>query len=216
MKQRIGLLIRSSGQFVGAEALENTGSGLWHKPLRNAGKLGMGRGFQAVCSLAYLGVAARCMGTEGFGALVLIHSLCPAVAQLARFQSWRFTIRFGTPALGKSSTVELHRVLNFGFALDLIGVLVGVGIYAAGFSTLARLIHLPEPVRGFALIYGVLAVTLINFGGSAMGVLRLLDRFTALAWQSTLEPLVRLGGSLLVLSLGGSLRDFLIAGWWPC
>ena len=88
-----------------SEARVNTGSGLWHKPLRNAGKLGMGRGFQAVCSLAYLGVAARCLGTEGFGALVLIHSLSRAIAQLARFQSWRFTIRFGTQALGKSSAV---------------------------------------------------------------------------------------------------------------
>ena len=189
---------------------ESTGAGLWHKPLRNAAKLGLGRDIQAVCSLACLGVSTRCLGTDDFGALVLIHSLSLAMAQLARFQSWAFTIRFGTLALGKASPGELHRVLNFGLTLDWIGVLLRGGHLCSGIFG-AGAVGRPSGSQS------QLRVALRRARGDAdqfrrvrHGMLRLLDRFTALAWQSTLEPLVRLGGSVVVLCLGGGLRAFLI------
>lgn len=182
----------------------------WRKPMCNAGKLTLGRSVQAVCSLAYLAFATRTLGLEDFGKLVLIHSLCLAATQMARFESWQTIVRFGAPAWRSGHPLGLRRVLNFGLMLDLAGMMFGVLAYAAVLYPLGAWMGLSVETRNFALPYGLVLIVVLNISGSATGLLHLLDRFGSLAKASTLEPVIRLIGAIVLFFLGGGLKAFLI------
>ncbi|MFV0416315.1 MAG: lipopolysaccharide biosynthesis protein [Chthoniobacterales bacterium] len=179
-------------------------------PIRNAGKLSLGRIIQAVCSLAYLAFATRTLGPENFGKLILIHSLCLAVAQLTRFESWQSIVRFGTPFLREGKPNALHRILSFGLALDFIGIVLGITAYAIMVYPLGNWFGLSLELRHFAMIYGIWMISFINSSGTATGTLQLLGRFGTLAAATTLEPIIRFIGAAFLFYNEGSLRDFLI------
>ena len=61
----------------------------------NMGWLLGGRGFNAVLSLVYLAIAARTLGTEGFGHFALIIALGQAITGFSSFQTWQFIVRWG-------------------------------------------------------------------------------------------------------------------------
>src|SRR3546814_11984805 len=58
----------------------------WFKPFRSAGVLLLGKTTQGLFAIVYTALAARALGLEAFGALVLLHGFIMAVADLARFQ----------------------------------------------------------------------------------------------------------------------------------
>jgi O-antigen/teichoic acid export membrane protein len=193
-----------------SETREEKRAGDWRRPARNAGKLMLGRVVQAVCSLSYLAFATRALGPEGFGQLILIHSLSLAVAQLARFESWQSVVRFGTPALRDEKPDRLRRVVGFGLLLDLAGIVRGVLVYAVLIHLLGAWFGLSPELRFVALLYGVAVVTVLNSSGSATGLLHLQDRFGPLAVVATLEPVIRLAGAAAIFFLGGGLGGFLL------
>lgn len=182
----------------------------WRKPMRNAGKLTLGRSVQAVCSLAYLAFATRTLGLDDFGKLVLIHSLSLGVTQMARFESWQTIVRFGVPAWRGGHPAGLRRVLNFGLMLDLAGMVLGGVVYAAVLYPFGAKMGLSADMRNFALLYGLAVIVLLNISGSATGLLHLLDRFGSLAKAAVLEPVIRLMGATALFVLGGGLKAFLI------
>lgn len=182
--------------------------------MRNAGRLAAGRGVQAVCSIAYLAIAARVLGPEGFGALVLIHTLALAIAQLSTFGSMEMVVRFGSMALaGAPDHLRLHRLIRYGHLLDGLGVLAAwIGMALAAQWALAR-IEMPVGVSRLALLYWFAAVAIMNLSQTPNGVLRLLDRFKLLAYQSTVEPVLRLLGAVIMMQLDAGLWGFL-AAWF--
>jgi len=182
----------------------------WKKPIRNAGKLTLGRVVQAVCSLSCLAFATRALGVEAFGQLILIHSLSLAVAQLSRFESWQSVVRFGTPALRDGEPGRLRRVVGFGLLLDAAGIALGVIVYAALIPLPGAWFGLSPELRLVALLYGMTVVTVLNSSGSATGLLHLQDRFGPLAVAATLEPVIRLAGAAAIFFLGGGLAGFLL------
>ncbi|MFV0338770.1 MAG: lipopolysaccharide biosynthesis protein [Chthoniobacterales bacterium] len=179
-------------------------------PIRNASKLSIGRIIQAVCSLAYLAFATRTLGPENFGKLILIHSLCLAVAQIARFDSWQSIVRFGTPFLHENQPTSLHRILSFGLALDFLGIVLGIAAYAIVVYPLGQWFGLSWELRHFAMLYGIWMIAFINSSGAATGTLQLLGRFGSLAIATTIEPIIRFVGAALLFYFGGELRDFLV------
>lgn len=182
----------------------------WLKPLRNAGWLGAGRGAQAVFSIGTLAFAARGLGVEAFGALVLIHSLALAVAQLCRFQSWQAVAKYGAEALEEKNNERLAALLKFSLVLDAIGMALAVLLMVFGGAFIARLLNLPQEIHSFAQLYGVAAVLLMNIGYTALGVMRLFDRFSKLALQTAIEPAVRCIGSAVLFFMGAGMNAFLL------
>lgn len=182
----------------------------WLKAMRNAGKLTLGRAVQAACSLVYLALAARALGPEGFGTMFVIHSLSLAIAQLARFESWQSIVRFGTLAIRDDSPSRLRRLVNFGLALDLSGIVLGVVAYAIVLHLIGPWLGLSPDERFPALLYGLVVISALNSSGSATGLLHLLDRFGSLAVAATIEPIIRLVGAVIVFYSGGGLEGFLL------
>jgi len=180
------------------------------QPFRNAGKLGLGRSVNVVCSLAYLACATRALGVEDFGRLVLIHTFCQVAALLLRFESWQAIVRFGTAPLHNDDPEELRKVLNFGVSLDFVGMALGMALYGVLLFPLGSAMGLPAPTLSLALPYGLAVIAFLNLSGSATGALQLGNHFGSLARAVAVEPLLRLTGALLVWWIGGGLGGFLL------
>lgn len=184
----------------------------WTKPLRNAGRLGAGRGVQAICSLLYLAIAARALGAGDFGTLVLIHALALGIAQFSSFGSKEMLVRFGSLAVAAPANPgRLRCLIRYGVMLDLLGTLLAWGAMIFASNWALHRFALPTELHGLTLTYWFAAVAIMNLSQTSNGILRLFDRFRLLAYQSTVEPMLRLVAALVMFQLEGDLRGFLLA-----
>lgn len=181
----------------------------WLKPIRNAGTLSLGRMAQGVFSVIYTALAARGLGLEDFGALVLIHAFALAVSQLARFQSWQVLLRYGAQALHAGDHSFLQRVVKFSVLLDCISVLIAFFIMLFISEPAARLFGLPPDNVALAQLYGF-CVVFINSNATPTGMLRLLDRFDLLSIQTAIEPAFRLLGVIILYLSSAGLHGYLL------
>ena len=65
------------------------------RALTNTGWLMGARGVNAVLSLAYLALATRSLGLEGFGQFILVVTFAQALVGFVSFQSWQVVVRWG-------------------------------------------------------------------------------------------------------------------------
>lgn len=184
----------------------------WFKPFRSAGVLLIGRGAQGVFSLAAVALAARALGAQDFGALVLLHSFVLMVGEVAKFQSWQPVLRYGAPALEAGETARLQRILRFALLLDVISAGIGLAIVLLAIAPAAGLVGIPADLHGTARLYG-LSVIFFMLNSSANGALRLCDRFDLVSAQSAIAPLIRTVGAGVLYLTGGGLVAFL-AVWF--
>lgn len=168
----------------------------------------LGKTAQGVLSIAYLALAARTLGISDFGALVVLNGLVVSVSEIARFDSWQVVLHYGTKAVESGDRARLHQVVKFTLLLDLIGSALGLAVVLLGLSAAMQMFGLPREYEGAARLFSLSVVFLISTGG-ANGVLRLLDRFDLISWQTTIAPVVRLTGTLVLFAAGGDLEDFL-------
>ena len=184
--------------------------------MRNAGLLVSGKGAGAVLHLLGLSLAARALGPEMFGVLVLINTYALTATGLSRFQSWQAVIQFGTPALHAIESrggdrQALADVLLFALALDLGTGLLGMVAAMALLPALGPMLNIPGEMLGLALLYATLIPTMSI--ATPTGVLRLLDRFDLMAWQSTVLPALRLAGVVAAWAAGAPFWAYLLC-WW--
>ncbi|MCK5748019.1 MAG: hypothetical protein KAH44_17505, partial [Oricola sp.] len=99
--------------------------------MANAGKLLSGKAAGGLLSLAYLAIAARGLGPEGMGALVLAHAYAQVVAGLARLQSWQAVIRFGSPMVRRGDEARFKDLLRYTIRLDILSGVASVVIALA-------------------------------------------------------------------------------------
>jgi O-antigen/teichoic acid export membrane protein len=176
--------------------------------LRNARSLLSGKAAGGVLSLAYLAIAARGLGPEGMGALVLAHTYALVIAGVARFQSWQAVIRFGAPMVRDGDEARFKDLLRYTIRLDLISGVVSVAAALAIAPFAARAFGWSEDIRGLITVYCFATPFLI--AATPTGVLRLYDKFQVLGWQLTLMPLVRFVGAIVLWISGAGLAAFLI------
>lgn len=183
--------------------------GPWFKPFRSAGVLLLGKTTQGLFTVIYTTLAARALGLEAFGALVLLHGFIMAVADLARFQSWQIVLRYGAPALNAGDTSRFRRVLEFSVLLDLLGAGIGLVVVLLTVAPAMRLFGLPVELQALAPFYGV-SILFLTSVGTSHGVLRLLDRFDLIAIQTAIAPATRLVGSVVLYLANANLEAFLV------
>lgn len=176
--------------------------------LRNARTLLSGKAAGGVLSLAYLAIAARSLGPEAMGVLVLAHAYIEVIAGLVRFQSWQAVIKFGSPMLRDENAGGLKRLLRYTIRLDIASAAASIAIALALAPVAAQWFGWPDDARGLVIAYCLSTPFLI--AATPTGVLRLFDQFKPLGWQMTVMPLTRFIGALALWAFGGGLGAFLV------
>lgn len=188
---------------------QNWRDGSLGRIFRNLGWLLAGKGVGAVLSLVYLALAARTLGPRGFGEFTLITGGAQAVAALVTFQTWQIVVRYGLPHLKTGDRTAAARLGGFCLTIDLGAALVGCALASLAVWWLSRWLGWPPGLarEGLAFCFVILLTT----RSTAVGILRLHDRFGTGATADAVTPLTRFAGALIVVALGASVGGFLLA-----
>jgi len=169
-----------------------------------------GRGVNAVLSLVYLAIAARTLGTVGFGHFALIVALGQAITGLANFQTWQFIVRWGASGDGGSvDPVKAREATGFAVALDFISV--ALGIVLAGVVIVSAPYWLDVPREMLWLAFGYCAVSLAAIRTTPTGILRLHFEYGRAAAAEAVQPVVRTVGAVLALAFMPNVTGFVLA-----
>lgn len=176
--------------------------------IRNAGILLGGKAVNAVVSTATLAIAARALGVETLGVLILVHTFMQTVSDLSKFQSWQAMIHYGTAPLQEGRPAEFQQVLRFSLRLDALSAAAGLLIALIAVALIGGRLGWPETLQPQVSLYALVICFLVS--ATPTGVLRLMDRFDLIAAQSSIESWVRLAGAALAWRADAGLETFLL------
>lgn len=176
--------------------------------LGNAGILLGGKAINAVVSTAALAIAARALGVESLGVLILVHAYMQTVSDLSKFQSWQAMIHYGTAPLQDGRLADFQQVFRFSLTLDALSAMAGLLIAVAGIWLIGSGLGWPAALQPQVSLYALIICFLVS--ATPTGVLRLMDRFDLIAAQSSIESWVRLLGAAVAWKLGAGLTAFLL------
>ena len=165
--------------------------------LTNFSWLAGGRTTGAVFALAATALAARTLGAEGFGLVVLVHAGALMLRQLCNVKTSEAIIRYGVPLAEESRIAELKGLILRFVRIDLAAAFIASLSGALLLLWFADGLGLPGELQGFAAAYVVVLLPAIT--GTAKGTLRLLDRFGVLSTQLAIGPAVRLAAVAALL-----------------
>jgi O-antigen/teichoic acid export membrane protein len=169
-----------------------------------------GKGFGALCGIAYLAILTRGLGLKGFGHFSLIFATAQALIAIAGFQTWRIVVRYGAPHVHAGEWREFGRLGIFCGVLDAIGA--GFGCLLAWLLIYHSdgLIHI-NPRYVDPAFYFCCAM-LWSLVSAPTGIVRALDRFDVAVYVEAVVPVGRLAAAAAIWVTGPSVVKFLI-GW---
>lgn len=179
------------------------------RALRNVGWLLIAKVVGAVLSLFYLALATRTLGVAKFGEFSLILGTAQAAAALVGFETWQVLVRFGMAHLHRSSRDALRRLVHFCLALDAVSALIGCAIVALALWGMRSHFGWSAALTCDALLFSV--VMLLSIRSTAIGILRLHDRFAAGAIADVVTPIARFAGALVAVWHYPTVTGFLVA-----
>ncbi len=171
--------------------------------IRNIGWLLTGRGINAVLSIAYLALATRTLGLDGFGYFAIILALGQTVTGLANFQTWQFVVRWGADKGGPGDAT------GFAIALDMLSVLFGLVL--AGLLVWTAPFWLPLPSGLLPVAFGYCVISLLTIRTTPTGLLRLRFAYARATAAETAQPIVRAIGAGLAAIAIPTVTGFILA-----
>ena len=176
----------------------------------NMGWLLGGRGFNAVLSLVYLAIAARTLGTEGFGLFALIIALAQAMVGFSSFQTWQFIVRWGAdPDNPGVDIARAREATGFAVGLDLVSIIGGSLISVLVVLTAPLWLDVPPDLLWLALFFCV--ISLLTIRTTPTGILRLHSQYGKATGAEAVQPVVRTVGSVLAWWLMPDVTGFILA-----
>ena len=169
-----------------------------------------GKGFGAVCGIAYLAILTRTLGLKGFGHFSLIFATAQALIAIAGFQTWRIVVRYGAPHVHAGEWREFGRLGMFCGVLDAIGATFGCLLAWLLIYHSDGLIHI-NPNYIDPAFYFCCAI-LWALVSAPTGIVRALDRFDIAVYVEALVPIGRLAAAAAIWASGPTVVKFLI-GW---
>src|SRR5438445_5793613 len=178
--------------------------------LKNSSYLAAAQVVAAIAGLATLSLAAHALGVLMLGALILITRYAKAASGLSTFQSWQLIVRYGGRALD-GRTDDFKTSTGFAFALDAVSGIGGMLIAVAVLPFIAHWVAIPPEQLWLAMLYCTLLPTM--GAATPTGVLRALDRFDQVSWQSTATPISRLILVTIAYAAGAPFGAY-VAAWY--
>jgi O-antigen/teichoic acid export membrane protein len=176
--------------------------------ISNMGLLLGGKAVAGLISLVYLVIVTRTLGPHDYGVLVLVNGYVVAVGGVIAFSGWHTVVRYGAQALAEGDHARLTRLVRFMALVEIGCALLAMVVAFAGVPYAAERFGWPAEVIPVARWYAL--AVLSNVVTTPYGILQLAGRFDRLGLQSTLSPMIRLIGTLIVWLSGGGLTGFLI------
>jgi len=186
----------------------DSGEGRIGRIFKGLGLVLGGKAGAGILSLVYLVAATRFLGPTNYGVLVLVHAYVTTVCGIVEFPAWQAIVRYGAQADLEQAENRLARLLRFGAIVELSGGVLAV----AAAMLLAPIIgtHLgwPPKTMAFAQVYAFAVLGSIR--STPAGYLQLLNRFDLIGLHNLVQPIVRLGGTLIVIVFDWGLKSFLV------
>ena len=169
-----------------------------------------GKGFGAVCGIAYLALLTRGLGLKGFGHFALIFGTAQALIAIAGFQTWRIVVRYGAPHVHAGEWREFGRLGMFSAAIEAIGAAFGCFLAWLLIYHSDGLIHINPNFVDPAFYF--CCAMLVAVVSTPTGIVRALDRFDMAVYVEALVPIGRLLAAAIIWATGPTVVKFLI-GW---
>ncbi|TIN11636.1 hypothetical protein [Mesorhizobium sp.] len=164
----------------------------------------------ALAGLAALAVTARALDPDQLGTIVMAQAYAAVVGRVFGFSSWQIMVRHGRPPISQHDRVELGRLVGYCVRLDALGALSSVVVSLVGVSVF----FVFDIVDVFsAPIFVIFCLTLAGkISGWAVGLLRLHERFAAVAAQGVSVQFIRVAMLSVAWALNAGLYWF-VAIW---
>jgi O-antigen/teichoic acid export membrane protein len=182
--------------------------GVLRRTFGNAGRLLGGKTVAGLFGLGCITLAARDLGPEQFGALILIHTYVLVVSGVVKFRSWQAVIKFGADCLGPERRSDFHKLLKFTTLLDASSSVIGAVTAVLLAPLVGDWFGWSAETTALATAYGWLILFMIE--ATPTGVLRLFDRFNVIAVQSTVTPFIRLVGVTAAYFADAGLAEYVV------
>lgn len=191
------------------ESRGNDLGGILKRLVGNTGLLLGGRAGNAVLGLGYMALAGRSLGVASLGLLVLIHAFAQLTGEVAKFQAWQCLLQYGAKPLAEGRRADFQHVLRFTLGLDALSAGIGVAAGVLGVALFADRLGFGAAHEGAAAAYMLVIVAMV--ASAPVGLMRLFNRFDALAAQSVIVSAGRLVGCAVGALLHGPMEAFLLA-----
>ncbi|MAX29091.1 MAG: hypothetical protein CMO23_06580 [Thiotrichales bacterium] len=182
---------------------------LFQRATKNFGKVLTGKAVGAIISLIYLALAARGLGTNGFGIIILIHSYMLMCTRVVSFKSYDIIVKYGAEFLATNERREFQDLIKFTFLLDLFAAILGIFLGAFIVYLWGHNFGIPSEAISLAVIYCILIIS--NVTDTTTGILRICDRFDIVAFLAIVEPIIRLLGVTIAFYSDSPWQAYLMA-----
>lgn len=177
--------------------------------LQNTAWLLGGKGFGAVCGIAYLAIQTRSLGVRDFGHFALIFGTAQALIALAGFQTWRVVVRYGSEHVHHGDWGRFGRLGMLCGLLDAVGAILGCGLAAILIYGFDRVLDLNPKYIDIAFWF--CCASLWALVSAPTGILRALHRFDVAVYVEAIVPSSRLAAAVAIWFAGPSVGRFLFA-----
>jgi len=177
--------------------------------LQNTAWLLGGKGFGAICGLAYLAILTRTLGLKDFGHFSLIFGTAQALIAIAGFQTWRVVVRYGSEHVHAQQWDKFGRLGMLCGVLDGVGAVIGcalAGVLIYGFSHVLDL----NP-KYIDVAFWFCCASLWALVSAPTGIVRALHRFDMAVYVEAVVPTGRLLAALAIWLTGPTVGRFLFA-----
>lgn len=177
--------------------------------LTNTAWLLGGKGFGALCGLAYLAILTRSLGLKDFGHFSLIFGTALALTGITGVQSWRTVVRYGAAHVHEQEWDRFGRLGMFCGILDVLGAIAGcliafVMIYGFGNALDLNPAYVD---KAFWFCCGMVWALV----SAPTGIVRALHRFDTAVYVEATVPIGRVIAASIIWMTGPSVGKFLFA-----
>lgn len=178
--------------------------------LQNTAWLLGGKGFGAVCGIAYLAILTRTLGLKDFGHFSLIFGTAQALIAFAGFQTWRVVVRYGSEHVHQSDWGKFGRLGMLCGVLDTVGAVIGCVVAGVVIYGFAHVLELNPQYIDAAFLFS--CASLWALVSAPIGIVRALHRFDMAVYVEAVVPVGRLLAALAIWMVGPTVGRFL--GAW--
>ncbi len=149
-----------------------------------------GKGFGALCGLAYLSILTHSLGLKGFGHFSLIFGTAQALIAVAGFQTWRVVVRYGSAHVHAEDWQKFGRLGMLCGMLDAVGAACGCAIAAIAIYGFGTALDLNPAFVDTAFYFNCAMVWALV--SAPTGMVRALHRFDLAVYVEAVVPTGRL------------------------